>query len=174
MIIFVNGAFGVGKTTTAQKIVELLPNSMLYDPEEVGYMLWNILRPIGLDGDFQDYAAWRPLVASVAEGLRDAYKRTLVIPMTIWKKTYFTEVTDGLRRVDPDFHHFCLAAPLETIHGRLRQRAEQAEGAWAFQQTAKCVQAFQSPMFDERIDTAALGPDDIAAQILARVGQWTP
>jgi deoxyadenosine/deoxycytidine kinase len=35
----INGAFGSGKTTTAQMLKPLIPNSMIYDPEEVGYML---------------------------------------------------------------------------------------------------------------------------------------
>lgn len=36
MIIMINGAFGVGKTTTAQALNEELANSMIYDPELVG------------------------------------------------------------------------------------------------------------------------------------------
>ncbi len=39
MIIMVNGAFGVGKTTIAQGLLSEIPNSMLYDPEEIGLML---------------------------------------------------------------------------------------------------------------------------------------
>ena len=169
MIIFINGAFGVGKTTIAQKMIQVLPDSMLYDPEEVGYMLWNILRPIGLDGDFQDYVAWRSLVPLVGEVLQGTYKRTLVIPMTIWKETYFTEVMDGLRTFDPNLYHFCLTASTETIHDRLRQRAEQAEEAWVFQQTAKCVQAFQSPLFREQIDTTLRDADEIVDLIFNRI-----
>lgn len=36
MIIFINGALGVGKTTVAELLVSRLSNSLLYDPEEVG------------------------------------------------------------------------------------------------------------------------------------------
>jgi len=35
VIIFINGSFGVGKTTVAEKLVSRLPDSLLYDPEEV-------------------------------------------------------------------------------------------------------------------------------------------
>lgn len=44
MIIMINGAFGVGKTTVATILLERIPNSMLIDPEEVGYMLRNIIK----------------------------------------------------------------------------------------------------------------------------------
>ena len=174
MIIFINGAFGVGKTTIAEKLIERIPDSMLYDPEEVGSMLWKILKPIGVSGDFQDFAAWRPLVSSVARELQNAYKSILVIPMTIWRTDYFNEVIDGLRLVDPNLYHFCLTAPLEVTHQRLRQRAQHEErepDAWAFQQTEKCIGAFRSSLFDERINTLNRSSDEIAEYILRRVGR---
>lgn len=43
MIIMINGAFGVGKTTISNELVKVLENSMFYDPEEAGYMLRNML-----------------------------------------------------------------------------------------------------------------------------------
>ncbi|MEP7025229.1 MAG: hypothetical protein ABJB47_15815 [Actinomycetota bacterium] len=39
MIIWLNGAFGAGKTTTATLLSELVPASRVFDPETVGYML---------------------------------------------------------------------------------------------------------------------------------------
>jgi deoxyadenosine/deoxycytidine kinase len=43
MIIMINGAFGVGKTTVAHRLHKSITNSMVYDPEEIGYMLRNII-----------------------------------------------------------------------------------------------------------------------------------
>lgn len=43
MIIMINGAFGVGKTTISTELVKVVENSMLYHPEEAGYMLRNML-----------------------------------------------------------------------------------------------------------------------------------
>lgn len=39
----INGAFGVGKTTIANELVKEIENSMIYDPEEISFMLSNIL-----------------------------------------------------------------------------------------------------------------------------------
>ena len=39
MFVWLNGAFGAGKTTTAAELVTLIPDSRLFDPETVGYML---------------------------------------------------------------------------------------------------------------------------------------
>ena len=39
MIVWLNGAFGAGKTSTAKELLQLLPNARLYDPEHVGFLL---------------------------------------------------------------------------------------------------------------------------------------
>ncbi len=39
MIIWVNGAFGAGKTTLCDELVERVPDAMLFDPEWVGHIL---------------------------------------------------------------------------------------------------------------------------------------
>jgi hypothetical protein len=39
VIIWLNGTFGAGKTTTAAELLTLLPGSRLFDPETVGFML---------------------------------------------------------------------------------------------------------------------------------------
>jgi 2-phosphoglycerate kinase len=43
MIIMINGAFGVGKTSVANELQKTINNSMIFDPEEIGYMLRNII-----------------------------------------------------------------------------------------------------------------------------------
>jgi hypothetical protein len=40
VIIWINGAFGAGKTALAEELHRRLPDAVLYDPEDVGLMLW--------------------------------------------------------------------------------------------------------------------------------------
>jgi thymidylate kinase len=39
MIIWINGAFGAGKTTLAEELHRRLPDALAFDPEFVGYIL---------------------------------------------------------------------------------------------------------------------------------------
>src|SRR6266568_4231951 len=110
MILLINGAFGVGKTTVAEQLMKHLPNSLLFDTEEVGFFLRNIVRPIEKFEDFQDLSMWRRLTITTAQLLRQTYGRTLIMPMTIWYRHYFDEVIAGLRQFEPDLLHFCLTA----------------------------------------------------------------
>ena len=42
MIIWINGAFGAGKTTLAEELHRRLPDAVVYNPEDVGLMLWKM------------------------------------------------------------------------------------------------------------------------------------
>ncbi len=169
MIVFINGSFGVGKTTTAELLATALPNSLLFDAEEVGTMLQKILSPIDWTGDFQDYSMWRNLTIEVAGKLQQNYGRSLIMPMTIWRTDYFEEVISGLKRLDPIFHHFCLIAPKEIICKRVHQRGEQKEGDWVFEQIDKCVPVFADEMFEEKIDSTSQSPEQIVRHIISKI-----
>ncbi len=170
MIIFINGAFGAGKTTIAEILVERIPNSLLYDPEEVGYCLRNIVRPIVQFDDFQDLPPWRPLVVETARHLLKTYKRTLIVPMTLWNKAYFLEIMDGLRQFEPQLFHFCLTATEATLCKRLQARPSSPQAyAWACERIKRCVSAFQDNMFAVQLSTDSRTPEELVEGILANV-----
>ena len=172
MIILINGSFASGKTTTAELLVQRLYHSMLYDPEMIGAGLAAIVKPIETFTDFQDLTVWRPLVVESARVLKQVYGRTLVIPMTLWHRPYFEEITDGLRQVDPHFYHFCLTARKETLLSRLTQRqqehTEQAL-AWIQERFDRCLAAFASPGFAVQIPTDEKRPEEIVEAILTQI-----
>ena len=60
MLIWINGAFGAGKTRVAQRIAALRPDALLFDPEQVGFLLRRLLPREDLS-DFQDRPLWRIL-----------------------------------------------------------------------------------------------------------------
>lgn len=60
MIIWLNGAFGCGKTSPASELGWVIPGSRLFDPETVGYLLRPNLADHAVT-DFQRWPPWRPL-----------------------------------------------------------------------------------------------------------------
>lgn len=71
MIVWINGAFGAGKTTTARELIDLIPNSTLFDPELIGAGLTQLLpaKRLAEVGDFQDLPIWRRLVVDTAAAM---------------------------------------------------------------------------------------------------------
>ena len=39
MIVWLNGSFGIGKTTTANLVAEAVSDARIFDAEEVGFLL---------------------------------------------------------------------------------------------------------------------------------------
>ncbi|CCK32223.1 ATP/GTP-binding protein [Streptomyces davaonensis JCM 4913] len=125
MIVWINGAFGAGKTTTARELIELIPNSTLFDPEVIGGALPYLLPPKRLAevGDFQDLPIWRRLVIDTAAAMLAELGGTLVVPMTLLRQEYRDEIFGGLAARRIAVRHVLLA-PAETI---LRERIAQRE-----------------------------------------------
>ena len=169
MIIMINGAFGVGKTTIANMLQSEIKNSMIYDPEEIGYMLRNVIpidikRTESITGDFQDLDLWKELTVDVAKRLITKYNINLIVPMTIRKIEYLHFIYNGFKSVDEQTHHFFFFFCKETIYERLRLRGEE-EGNWCFQQTDKCLEAYNQYDFGEYIDTEKVSINDIIQDI---------
>ncbi|MCW5853741.1 MAG: AAA family ATPase [Anaerolineae bacterium] len=167
MIVFINGPFGVGKTTVAERLVQRLPGGLLFDPEWIGFVIkrtWHRLVPYS---DYQDDRLWRRLtVFSIKTLARSG--RPLVVPMSIWRTDYFDEIVGCLRREKDAAHHFCLTASSEVLHARLTGRGD-APGSFAFLRIEPCVAAFQSPLFDLRLPTDDQTPDALVITILAHL-----
>ena len=122
MIVWVNGTFGAGKTSTARELQALIPGSTVFDPETAGYYLRRILPPeqVAEFPDFQDLVAWRRLVPEVAAALLAQNPGTLIIPMTLLRQDYRDEVFGALAAQRIPVHHLLLHAE-ETI---LRKRID--------------------------------------------------
>ncbi|MFI9726902.1 MULTISPECIES: NUDIX domain-containing protein [unclassified Streptomyces] len=120
MIVWINGAYGAGKTSAARELIELIPNSTLFDPEVIGGALDQLLPPKRLAeaGDFQDLPIWRRLVIDTAAAMLAELGGTLVVPMTLLRQEYRDEIFGGLAARRIPVRHVLLA-PAETI---LRER----------------------------------------------------
>ena len=172
MIILLNGAFGVGKTTTARLLAAQLPDAMLYDPELIGFVIRRIDRlvPLGRrSDDYQHLLLWRRLTVAGARLLR--WRRTtLVVPMTLAWPQYYREIVPALRRIDRDLHHFCLTASPTTIQQRLLARGNQV-GSWAWQQTERCVATLAASEYAQHIDTEQYDPAAVVELIRQAIGR---
>ncbi len=172
MIVMINGAFGVGKTATARALCHILPESVVFDPEEVGYMLRNITHPTGLEspGDFQNIALWPSMVVTVTRALTEHYQRHLIMPISLPCQTYFHDIVHGITQFEPEFYHFCLLASEATLATRLMERHGEAR-EWALQQIPRCVQAFTAPEYEEKLDTDIHPLEEIVTKIFTRITQ---
>ncbi|MCX4694896.1 NUDIX hydrolase [Streptomyces sp. NBC_01408] len=120
MILWINGTFGAGKTSTARELIGLIPDSTLFDPELIGDALRGLLprKRLAEVSDYQDLPSWRRLVVDTAAALLAEVGGVLVVPMTLLRQEYRDEIFGGLAARRIAVRHVLLT-PAETI---LRQR----------------------------------------------------
>jgi 8-oxo-dGTP pyrophosphatase MutT (NUDIX family)/gluconate kinase len=126
VIVWLNGAYGAGKTTAARELVELLPDSVLFDPGLVGAGLRVLLPRKRLEevSDFQDLPAWRRLVVDTAAALHGEVGGTLVTPMALLRQEYRDEVFGGLAARRIPVRHVLLDIDETILRERVARREE--------------------------------------------------
>ncbi|MFG2331589.1 NUDIX domain-containing protein [Streptomyces sp. NPDC048604] len=129
MIVWINGTFSAGKTSTARELLELIPHSTLYDPELTGFGLRHVLPPKRLAevDDFQDLPIWRRMVVDTAAALLAEVGGTLVVPMTLLRQEYRDEIFGGLAARRIEVRHVLLAPDETILRGRIAGRVEFAD-----------------------------------------------
>ncbi|WP_127539541.1 AAA family ATPase [Paenibacillus illinoisensis] len=175
MIVMINGAFGSGKTSAAKMLQPLINNSMIYDPEEIGYMIRKLIPEECREenertDDFQDIELWRVLTVKTAVEVRRKYNKHLIVPMTIYKEENFNHIYNGFKAIDEELYHFSLVATEETIYKRLAKRGDEF-GGWQYQQAPKVVHALKDDKFGIHLITDHLETSEVVDIILRKIDQ---
>jgi len=176
VLLWINGAFGAGKTQTAFELARRLPRAHVADPELLGFALQRTLPP-RTAGDFQDLPPWRSAVVDTLLHA-DAVERgrgLILVPMTIVRDDYFDEIVGGLRSRGVDLRHYTLVASAETLRRRLSTRIAFLRSGlrretWAMQQIPRCVAALASSRYAIHVATDGRPTDDVVEWIAAHAG----
>jgi len=167
-VLLLNGAFGIGKTSVARAIVEVLPETIIINPELIGVLLQRCLRVAGRTvDDFQDLSTWRMLTVNAVRTAAWRGRRILV-PMAIDKLTYLAEVRSGIERAGLHCMHICLVAPEPVVHDRLRRRgADPVRNSWEYRRASECCASHTSSEFAHKVDATSGTIRTIAREVLA-------
>jgi hypothetical protein len=170
VIIWLNGAHGAGKTTTADLLQPLLPDARVFDAEKVGETLMDIRPGLPGTGNFQHWPPWRPLVVETARRVLDYVGGSLVMPMTILVEPYWREISRGLAEHGIPVRHFVLHADQAALRARI-ERAHPVPSPFRLGYLEPYAEAAGTwlPAAAEMVDTTHLTADEVARQLAARV-----
>jgi 8-oxo-dGTP pyrophosphatase MutT (NUDIX family) len=116
VIIWLNGPFGAGKASTAREMLDLIPESTLYEPDVLGGCLRRMLPEKRLQevSVQEDLPIWRRLVVESAAALLNEVGGVLVAPVTLLRQEHRDEIFGGLASRGIEVRHVLLD-PGETI-----------------------------------------------------------
>lgn len=167
MIVWLNGTFGAGKTTTGTLLAQRDARLRAFDPEWVGYLLANNLADHEVS-DFQHYESWRRLVPVVADEVVRFTAQSLVAVQTVLDEGYWAELTAGLASLG----HEVLHVVLESDDAVMRQRIaadEAVQGArqWRLDHLADyaLARAWLMSAADVVVDSSQLTPEEVTDRV---------
>ncbi len=172
MIVWLNGNFGAGKTTTARLLKDALP-ARIFDSEHIGFMLRPIIGDVPCT-DFKEWAPWRGLTIETARQVLDFVGGTLVIPQSVLQREYWTELTEGFAKADIPLRAFTLHADRDVFAARVEaDTAEPTAKQWRLDHRDAYETALDAWMRDETtvIDTTHRTPARVAAHIKELLGE---
>jgi AAA domain len=176
VIIWINGAFGAGKTTLAGELMRRMPEAVLFDPEYVGYILREWV-PVPT-GDFQDLPSWRELVIETALALRRHHAETLIVPMTLINDAYAGQILDGIRQRGEEVIHVFLDLDADVLRQRINDRVLHPDNPQADQQAREfCLgnldrgiaAAARQPAGTLMLRSDKLSPAELADEIMSQL-----
>jgi hypothetical protein len=166
VIVLVNGAFGIGKTTAARLLARGMRGAVLFNPELIGSTLLLFRRV----DDFQDLRAWRSLTVLALRLIR-LVRPIVIVPMAFARLDYLDEIRRGAARFDDDVRHFCLVAPLEVVLARqLHRDAHARDLDWQIEHATQCCLAHERAEFAVHVNAARRTPDEIAEELISAIG----
>lgn len=170
-MIWINGTFGVGKTTAGMALVDGLPALRQFDPEVVGYMLAHSLKDQTFT-DFQDLPAWRALVPATAVAIRRQTGQHLVAVQTVMRQEYWEEMKGTFSGLGEQIFHVVLDADEASLRHRIENDQLEITGRqWRLDHIAEFAAARDWMVMDADlvIDTSRITAQDVAARIAGAI-----
>ena len=175
MLVIINGAFGVGKTTVVAILRRRFPGSTVCDPERIGYVLQRLPTFVHFSArrldDYQDSAFWRFITAYWA-GRQARRGRVVFLPMCFGNSGYLEEIRSAVQSRGCVVHHVCLTASAATILSRLSGRGldpDSEEGRWVYPRALRACVLHLEPQFAIQIPTDDLTPNGVADEIRSQI-----
>jgi hypothetical protein len=170
MIIWLNGTYGAGKTTTASPLAEALP-ARIFDSEHIGHLLLPVIGDIPCT-DFKEWRPWRTLTVAAAREIIAFTGDPLVIPQTVLQRQYWTELTEGFAEADIPVHAFTLHTDRATWAARVEADTVEAGARdWRLAHRDAYEQALTAWMARETtvVDTTDLTPEAVAERLIEQI-----
>ncbi len=168
MIIWLSGAYGVGKSAVAKALADKLPGALVFDAEEVGNAVRGSYPDCPYGYIFEDYPLWAEFCYQLLRDVHTRFEKDLLVDMTLVRENSRVKIIDCLREAGIPVHYFVLTASRQTIRDRILARGED-ENCWCMENMDMAMQASAAIPGSIPVDTEGVSVEAVAEQILERI-----
>lgn len=169
MIYWISGPYGVGKSTVAKCLQEMLPKAFVYDAEEMGNAVRENYPDECRQGIvFDGYPLWREFNYRLLKDIATRYEGDILVDMTIVCEEAYPEIIERLRADGVEVKYVILDADWKTIHDRVLKRGEK-ENCWCMQNIEMCLEYQQKETHAIHVNALNRSPEEIAKEIAEKV-----
>lgn len=174
MIVWINGPYGVGKSTLAEKLHELDGGSFIFDAESVGNAVRDNLPPELFNGwIFENYPMWHKVCSELLADIAERFHGSIYVPMTLVERDSFGKIAQPLLDAGIDVKHILLTSRYDVIHDRILKRGED-EDCWCMRNIRLCLEKQAGFSDVVRVASAGRPVEELAAEILEYVRSVFP
>lgn len=170
MILWISGAYGVGKSTLASALADKMNNAMIFDAEEVGNAVRGNYPDCPYGYIFEDYPLWGEFCGKLLEDIHNTFRRDILVPMTLVRRKSYDSIIQPLIRNGIETYLIILEASYGSIHDRILARGEE-EGCWCMENIEMSRSGASSLPGGVHLDTDGKTAAELADTVLERIGR---
>ncbi len=172
MIYWINGAYGVGKTTLAEYLHETNPNSFIFDAEEVGNAIRdNLPKELFKGYIFEEYELWFKTIIDLLVLISEKFEGDIYVPMTLCYPDSFSKIKIALDDKNIIIKHILLVSDYQTIHDRIIGRGEE-ENCWCIKNIDLCLKNQKDFVNVIKIESNGQSVKELALEFKSKVDSY--
>lgn len=169
MIIWISGAYGVGKSTLADAMAARMEKPLIFDAEEVGNAVRGNYPDCPYGFIFEDYPLWGEFCRKLLKDIHHSFRKDILVPMTLVRRESHANIIEALIREGIETRLIILEASWQSIHDRILARGED-EDCWCMKNIEMARAASKALPGGFHIDTDGRTVEELAGMALEAVG----
>lgn len=167
MVIWISGAYGVGKSALAKAMAARMKNALVFDAEQVGNAVRENYPDCPYGYIFEDYPLWGEFCRHLLKDIHERFGKDILVPMALIRMRSY-DIIQRLRDDKIRTELLILDADRETIHDRILKRGED-EDCWCIENIDLAISG-AAALPGIHIPAADMSVDALAQYVLDRLG----
>lgn len=170
MILWISGAYGVGKSTLAEALAKKMDNTLIFDAEEVGNAVRGSYPDCPYGYIFEDYPLWGEFCRKLLLDVHNTFQKDILVPMTLVRRESYANIIQPLIQDGVEVYLIILEASYQNIHDRILARGED-EGCWCMKSIEMARRGCTSLSGGIPVDTDGRTVEELAGIVLKKCGR---